>query len=82
MAALEGRTDVAAQLCGFSDSIYARKGVVRQVNEKRAYEHARSIAGKELGTSEFESLCSLGRAIHDEEAERLAFGMAGKSTLT
>jgi tetratricopeptide (TPR) repeat protein len=79
LAAMEGRFQDAARLCGAANSLYAARGCPREVNEVNAARRAASLAGDHLGHAEFLRLQAEGAGICDSDLSATAFGW-NKST--
>ena len=76
LAALEGRFQDAARLCGAANTMYAARGCPREVNEAHAAERAVSLARENLSDSEFLRLQAEGSGICDTDLAAVAFGWA------
>lgn len=73
LAALEGRSEAAAWLTGFSDTCNARTGM-REPNAAAAIARAEKLAREALGNARFDQLHAQGCSLRRTDIEVLAFG--------
>ena len=73
MAALQGRSAVAAQLAGYATAAYATQKSPRWQIEARAFERATAISRSALGSAEFERLMESGASLADAQIADIMF---------
>jgi predicted ATPase/DNA-binding winged helix-turn-helix (wHTH) protein len=74
IAAMERRSRSAARLSGYSDKEYAKLGMIRQINERRAAERADRLARGAIGDDAYCELRLHGSKLHDDDIAGIAFG--------
>jgi hypothetical protein len=74
LAAVEGRCRTAARLAGYADATYEARKLIRHPLETLARSRTETLARTALGDGEFARLLAEGRALRDDEVERLALG--------
>jgi predicted ATPase/DNA-binding winged helix-turn-helix (wHTH) protein len=74
LAALEERPRAAAQLAGYADALYTSLGETRQELETSSVDRAMAIVRSKLGEAEIERLKSIGAALNNDAARRVALG--------
>jgi hypothetical protein len=72
LAALEGRFEASARLCGRADADYRVKSESREANQTQAAARARALARSALGAVAFEHEAALGPMLDDAQAGALA----------